>query len=79
MIARLMLSSRRRNDPGSWLEIFDSADNEVHRDFVEASSTPEDVCVEAGIGSNGPARCRPFAAQSRGAMSMRYSQDAILE
>ena len=44
---QVMLSSTRRNDPGSWLEIFDSADNEVHRDFVEASSTPKDVCVEA--------------------------------
>jgi RNA polymerase sigma-70 factor (ECF subfamily) len=75
----LMQLRRRREYPERRSEIFDDADNEIHRDFVEPSPTPEALCVEAELARTvwHAAGCLPPSL--RRAILVRYFQDASVE
>jgi RNA polymerase sigma-70 factor (ECF subfamily) len=75
----LMELRRRQKYPESLLDIFNNAGNEVHRDFVESSPTPEDLCVEAELARMVRHALNGLRPSLRQAMLVRYSQDASLE
>lgn len=75
----LMQLRRRQRYPDSRLDTFDNVDNEAHRDFVERSPTPEELCVEAELARTvrrAVSRLRPSLKR---AISVWYSQDASVE
>lgn len=70
---------KRRNDTESGLNLFDGSDNEDQRVFVEPSPNPEDVCVEKELARTVRHAVGRLPPSLRGAISVRYYQDASLE
>ncbi len=75
----VMQLRRRRKYPESRLDTSDNFGNEVHRDFVEPSPTPEDLCIQADLARTVRLALNALRPSLKRAMSVRYSQDASVE